>query len=306
VIHGPRDILVGCAAALLAAGCAGPPSSTERRPLGVDAADPGARSLVSADSGLELRKWLVADDPALFASSIGAYAEGEEIDPTRHAALRRNGFRLVRVPLADVEALLDRLHGATMNVNAWHGQILDWRALHELPLGRRPITVAVDGHVRSFQGGRFALSARAWTVQLEDGPRLQLELVPEYRPESRPGDFRQLLGQSAPQRRRFESMAIEAELEEGYAYLLTSAPPREAWGSDETESADAPSAAPAPAASSRAVGPGAFTPPTLGRMMLSTESGTGQRAVLLFVPRIPAAMHAPQPTISADAGGATP
>jgi hypothetical protein len=299
--------ICGAAALLAALGVSGcrsdapaVPEDQPARTLAQSMADEpsdAVRRLTGNDNGLELHKWLVEDQPDLIASAMARYGRGDVLGPEADRRFRRNGLRFVRVALDDLSALLEALGGASVNVKGWHGQILQWRAIHELSLERHPQTLAVDGRFRRVEGGRLALLARAWTVLMEDGPHLQLELVPEYRRETRRStDLRQLLerpdgtGASEP----ITTMAVDVALEAGFAYLLTYEAPQADWSE---------SGAPAPledagGPAGQGVGPEAVAPRTLGQRLLWSDAGRTGRGVLVFVPRIPRELYPPELVVS--------
>jgi hypothetical protein len=196
------------------------------------------------------------------------------------------------------------LGDSVYDLTAWYGQALQWTDLlkHTLPDGGR--AVAVDGHVRRCERGSLRLVLRAWTVLMEDGPYVHLELVPQYRPpETR--DLRDLLRSRAFEGERFDSLALELQLAGGYAYLLTTEAPGVEWtgpepegdtGADEVGRQAVRPPLPASRGSMGPVdplGPGAAVPPTLGELMLRGDVGPPSRGVIVLVPRIPPELSPP-------------
>lgn len=274
--HGPRCAALG----LLVGACAAPAAdeSALERALREPASGPITR-LTHRDNGLEVRKWLVPDDAAALARAMAAHAEADALEPEDARRLRRNGLRLVRVALPEVEPLLAAIGGASLDVNAWHGQMPRWGPLHEVAIPAPGIVLAVDGRIRRCPAGKLQLLGRSWTMPMEDGPRMLLELAPAHAAPGGPRDLRGLLGgpDRAPQ--RFESLAAEAMLDPGYAYALTCEAPAVDWFGG-----------PAPDAGQGGggAGPMAEAPRTIGQVMLSNEGPRPLRGVLLFIPRLPA------------------
>jgi hypothetical protein len=268
-----------------------------RDSLSVSRGDDVVTMLTGNDHGLELRKWLIEDDPALIAEAMETYARAEVLPEELSQRWRRNGLRLVRVSVDDLLPLLEAIGGTGLDVQGWHGQILDWSAIHSLSLGTESMPLAVDGHVRRFAGGEIALLARSWAVQMEDGPYLQLELLPVHRRRSSTTDLRRLLENAAPEQEPFTSMAADLELEEGFAYLLMYESPDVVWrlGDDPAPEATANQG------SGPGVGPEVFVPVTVGQLLLWTDVGQASRGILVFLPRIPRALYAPE-QLAADAG----
>jgi hypothetical protein len=336
----PASLL--CAAAIFA-GCAqekeSDPSLADptslRQSMARDSAtaQPTLSQLTSTDSGLELRKWVIADDPVRIESALAKHRDGEAVDPSTAERLQHNGLRLVRVPVDQVSDLLVDIGGATFDVNGWYGQVHHWHEFHARPIDSAERVVFIDGHVRRFRPGAMRMMGRSWTVAMEDGPYLQLELLPQYaRPQT--GDLRRLLGEEITPEATFPSASIDARLESGYAYVLTCESPDVIWpdppaaapaGSDAPDGAPAlgetgadaflpPPPAPAsderptapPNSVRRASGPDdgpAVTPPdTLGEMLLMGRRTPATRGVLIFIPRIAGSEFPPEPLQNRPAG----
>jgi hypothetical protein len=248
-------------------------------------ADAVLRRLVNTDNGLEVRKWLVADDAPAIGTVLDRYRAGEPLSPRCVASLRRDGLRFVLVPAARLDDLAAELGLGPVEVGAWHGQVLTWRELQEHHIGPEGTTIAAGGRVRRLGPGRLRLMARSWTVQMEQGPYLYLELLPGYaRPEG--PRLRRLLGAQTVQGEVFPSAGLEVLLEPGDACILVSEAPRVEWEAD-------PQPATAAAGPHAAVGPGARAPEALGEILLGCRSEPPMRNMLVFVPRIPPRLRQP-------------
>lgn len=263
------------------------------------------KRLARTDNGLEVRQWMVADDPARLASALMAHRSGEALEAPLRERLRRNGFRLVRLPVGRLDELLADLGGTRIHATAWHGQVPRWReVIHRdvPPAGR---AIAIDGRTQRYEGGSFRLMVRAWTMQMEDGPFLHLEAMPQYRPPA-PGDPGEWL----------DSLALELRLEEGFAYVLTGESPHVPWPRrDDEEPAGAgreprdhdpndPNNPPPVRAEpgfrgpSERFGPEGVPPTTVGELLLAGEGGRAGRGILLLVPKV--APHLFPPDRAAD------
>jgi hypothetical protein len=245
--------------------------------------------LVSNDNGLAVRQWSVFDRPGLIGSTLAAHTASDPLDAETDRRLRRNGLRVVAVPADELDIIVEALGGAPMNVDAWYGQVYEWRELAGRPVPDGGQAIALDGHVQRYAGGEIRLMCRCWTVQMEDRPLMLLELIPQYWPPSG-GGFARLLGQPAPEVEAFPSLVLDLELEPGLAYVVTTESPDIDWP---RLPADDPEGVPArPRPSSRSgpgpgPGPAAAGPPTLGEWLLGAPRRPPTRDMLVLIPRIP-------------------
>jgi hypothetical protein len=137
-----------------------------------------------------------------------------------------------------------------------------------------------------------------------------MELVPRRgAPQSH--NLKRLLVNEAPIEESFGSVAIDLQLESGYAYVLLGEQPQSHWmGIDppSVEAADRSARSVAPSSNQRREGPDAVAPPTLGELMLAPEQPGANRAVLVFIPKVAEdlflpeqaamrAMHSPTQTV---------
>src|SRR5688572_26274372 len=187
------------AASLSLPGCA--KSHSSRAGVVSDIAMTSRSRLTNTDNGLELRRWSVLDQPQVLRQVLARHRDGEALDAEALNRLRRNGFRFIRVPLEALPELLSDLGGASIDRTEWHGQVHVWPPLAQRPVAQGPsaprhgrrdaasppanrygsgAAVAVDGRIDRYDRGEFRLLARSWTVHMEDGPFLHLELLPEH------------------------------------------------------------------------------------------------------------------------------
>lgn len=250
--------------------------------------------LTNADHGLEIRRWNVPAQPAQINAALAQHADRVAADAVISERLQRNGLSFVRVPLASLEPLLVDLGGSNIDRNEWHGQIPEWRSLLARPVDREGQAVAIDGRVRRFDRGEMRLMIRAWTVQMEDGPSMHLEVLPRHHAATT-ATLLSLLGNDEPQGEGFASMAIDLQLEAGWAYVLQGESPL-TLGSTRVDGTGA-----RPAASPRRsqtgpidmAGPEAAAPPTMGEFLLGTSTAAPSRPLMVFVPRVPESMFIP-------------
>lgn len=286
----PRTTVAWGLALLLAGGCEQPERIVTESPTS-DEAVAIANRLTGADNGLEVREWLVDDDPVVIAGAVAALGEPALPGADTDARWRRNGLRFVRVPADRLDVLLESLGGSTVNLQGWHGQVTRWRAVHDLDVGRG-CAVAIDGRVQRFRNGQLSLMMRSWTMPMETGPRIQFELIPAFEPAVRPSDYAQLLGEVPLGPEPIPSMAVELRLEPGFAYVLTYAEPDETWFEESLEDADASASTSdrRDTGSAPDIGPPVDAPPTLGQFLLSRRTLPPRRGVIVFVPRVPPSM----------------
>jgi len=276
--------------------------------------------LTGTNNGLEVRRWTVLDAPDRVMNVLSEHADGAACGQTNIDRLRRNGFRFIRVKAAEIDAVVKELGGATLDRNEWHGQVYDWRSLRDQSIDTHGTAVAIDGRVRRFDRGDFRLLIRSWTVLMEDGPHLHLEVLPQHL-LPRANNLRLLIGEKPEDTgEAFATLALDLQLQAGFGYVLVSESPAIDWpqldepalmpdGGEEAGDVAAvpkgeggevstPVAPPAVRHKPR-VGPGenfgpeAGTPRTLGEILLPSSVAPPTRELLVFVPKIPAELFPP-------------
>ena len=266
----------------VAGGCVTKQTVT-RRTVTVTASPENALDrLLNPDHGLLLHTWVVADNTERIAAALMRYQDGTFLEPAQENRLRRNGLRLLRVRTNHLADLLGELAVGPSEVDAWHGQVLQWRELHHRSLVGPGTALAVSGRVRSVSPGRLRIMGRCWTVLMENGPYLSLQLLPQLIGEQSPSLY-QLLGDSDLRGEVFRRLAIEIELRPGYACILTGEAPAISWTNHTEPSSEHLDAT----AAGTAVGPETETPDTLGEFLFSSRAEPPLRTLLVFVPRIP-------------------
>jgi hypothetical protein len=247
-------------------------------------------------NGLVIRELSVRDEPGVIQSVLLRHTTGEAIDAGMQERFRRNGMRMVRVPAASLDRIVDELGGAVRDIDGWHGQAVHWREVAAWDVDPDGNAVAVDGRIRRFVGGRFRLLVRAWTIPMETGPSMQFELLVDH-VQSRQRPLERILGGSGQDHAvRFRSMSHEMLLEPGFAYVLTGADPRVNWereasdaigldspkyGEESSEGDDARLGL------DRVSGPFVEAPRTLGESFFCPDMPPPCRGMLVLVPHLP-------------------
>lgn len=244
--------------------------------------------LTGTDHGLEIRRCTMPPGSGALREALSAFVDGDAADLATLQRLDRNGLQFVRVPMDRVDALQAALENISVAASEWHGQAPLWRSLLERPIGPLSRALAIDGRVRLFDRGVVRLNMRAWTVLMEDGPRMHLELVPEHR-IPRPQDYRHLLGQPGEAGETLATAALDILLDSRYAYVLIGEASKQSLPSSADRNASGPGAAGRVGPVDFA-GPQAQPPSTIGEWLLQADAPADGRLVLIFVPRIPMSM----------------
>ena len=262
-----------------------------------------ARPITNTTTGLQMHKWVVTDDPERIIAAMERHRDGEALDAASREQVVRNGMRIVRIDQDALDALLKDLGTTAFNASAWHGEAYEWRSVHERATGQGR-AIAVDGRIRRFGSGTFRLLLRSWTVQMEDGPVLSLDLAGAYK-RSGPANVPIIGGAARTQGDLVPGLGVSMRLDDQYAYVLTGDAPDRPW--DGSAPAPARPAADDGARPSAEVGPEAVSPLTFGEMLFRTEGTVPTRTILVFVPRIAAELfpqeESSEATSAADVDG---
>lgn len=209
-------LLAGCAGggAGTAAGAATPTDEpTEGRVV-------RARTTVAAgQTGLEVITWQVTDDGRRVEEALRAHAE-PAVAAADDLALRRNGFILCAVRVDRMESLRTALGGSAMDIRTWLGTATTWREL--ISVSAANAMVEVDGVARERPGANARIMARTWPVPMEDGTRIEVEMVPQLVT----GELQASLVRNANRLAGdvVRSCASRLELQRGTAWVLTCDP----------------------------------------------------------------------------------
>ena len=259
-------------------------------------------NIFGSKNGLLIRVWVIQDNPQRIALAMSKFGVEEILNETQREDFRRNGLRLVRVWAEDIDPLLKAFDGASSNTAAWHGQVYNWAELLHREVKSQPIAVAVDGHVKRYKNGTFRLMLRSWTVSMEDGPRLQLQLLPQFDRRQR-RSIRGFQVDRNVQGEVFRSFSVETLLEAGFVYVLTYADPQAVWeigeksgdekSQDATSTDDSDNSAAVVKREVGVAGPDTILPPTYGELMYRTAGQVPTRRILIFEPTIPLELFPP-------------
>ena len=76
--------------------------------------------------------------PNRIAAALMTHAVDVELDEAARQRLELNGFRLVRVPVDDLELLREDLGGTSFDAEGRHRESKEWVSVTSRPLGRAP------------------------------------------------------------------------------------------------------------------------------------------------------------------------
>lgn len=307
--------LLALSAIGLGVGCSSSPATdisvatVDRGQTSLDLAAPSVRG---SQNGLEVL-WLVAhDDDGAVARALAPYvAQPVPMSDETRQTWADNGLRIVRLPVDDLATLESSLPLVGIVNRQWMGWALEWREAFRGRTLEKDSPLVVNGLRRTMPGGALRFIARCWTAPSPDGPVIRLELTPQLferlETRSRADELAAFAAGEAPvgfdainEGRVFDTLAIEAPLEHGFAYVITGEAPGVDWNAP-APSAEAPKIdedgfmveprGEAPSAAFVA-GPPALAPPTVGEAMLNVRAlGPDERpakALFILVPRTPA------------------
>jgi hypothetical protein len=281
----------GVLACALLAGCAGGGAGAAKASEEpIEGRVVRARTTVAAgQTGLEVITWQVTDDGRRVEDALRAHAE-PAVAAADDLALRRNGFILCAVRADRMESLRAALGGSAMDIRTWLGTATTWRELISVATGNS--MVEIDGVARERPGANARIMARTWPVPMEDGTRIEVEMVPQLVT----GELQSSLVRNANRLAGdvVLSCASRLELQRGTAWVLTCDPA----GFVETDAGAAaaaeaaanfvgpPNPDAAPAASGK-IGARVTTLGTATLLAAPERPGTpARRTVLLLVPHL--------------------
>ncbi len=253
----------------------------------------------NVDNGLEVQRWIVQSASQRIAEELSNLSTSSSIDPELLERLRRNGFRLVAIEVDQLDILKQGIAPFALDRSEWHGQIRSWRKLHHLEIEPEGQNVVINGRVSRFKTGELQLLIRSWIVQMEDGPFMQLEMVPfldtgsSQRAQLIPGN-KLLIG------KRIDELAVNLPLHPGLAYVLTYESPQVSWPGDEVRESTGvrDQSSPkrrmlGPHAAVESNGPSTSFAATLGELLLKINTQPPSYDMLVFIPRIAPDLHPP-------------
>lgn len=273
-------------AALLAGGCAAPPSAD---PEPVEPPSPPRRA-VEIRPGLVVERLRVREASAALDAAIASIPEVAPAPPGAER-WRREGLVLKVVDEDGLAALEATLGSAIIPARTWHGEATGWRAASRRRLSRGAVMLQ-DGRARPVDDRILTLSVRGWSVPLVDGAGLQVEVVPHLSAAT----IDPLAAPIPPGEIRGDPLAplVERTLGNEQVLLVATVPDRGSRRVDETATTDSESdradiastssaaGAETPAPATR-LGPGpvAVMPPTIGGWLVD-DPASGERGILLL------------------------
>lgn|GEM_PF-1734924 len=328
---------------VLIAGCASQhpapraTSASEPRPAPTN---PIARVFADRRAGLEVQWWTVTARDDALAQALAPYAdEPTPLPPTVRANWRRNGLRMVRVPFADMNALLTALPIEDKVNQTWIGQSPRWTvAAPGAPWnGRR--SLLIDGETIRLGAGRLRLLVRAWISPTEGPPTLRTDLALQYLNSSLSAPSRTPFDLASLRRPEtdgmiFRTLTAAMEISGEYAYCIVSEDPDIDWATMRSagtadgegdrgvgdsarqrqaptlpEHAPPPFPARAPDDQTRALGPKPPGIPLLADALLSRvdllPTRRRARSIVILAPIVPETFRL-APTAAADASNPDP
>ncbi len=203
---------------------------------------------------------------------------------------RASGFRIVSVPIADLEGIQAACRIVGQVQRQWLGDVAEWTDAVRGPTLQERRVITLDNGVTGLEPGRLRLLVRCWTIPSGDGPdgatpAAHVEIAPRHDP-------------TVPERDRMLAAAgVRPEAQPQFlAQLATSFSVREetalVFVPDSPEAEWAATATPPPADSnSLTFGPNPVAPASLGEVMFSspaTRTTPRSRAIIALVIHIPA------------------
>ena len=227
--------------------------------------------------GISVLTWAIDDNPSVIAAFFDAH-DPADLPADVKANLSKNGLAIAQTTLAALPDALAALGGTSASVSSWLGQATQWHRVAGANLSA-PSACIVSGTTRRLAPGALQLLLRGWTVPLEDGAVVDLELLSVHIP-----------GGPIPGARRtstetFPAAGFFTSVPRGAVFLITSVTPR-AKGS----SSRGPSA-----------GPPVEVPPTLGELLLPPNEdetlASSRRPILVVIPLMSSGHFASEPRI---------
>ena len=189
-------------------------------------------------NGLEVLWFVCRDDRSSLGAALAPYAyQPVPVDDATRQTLRDNGLRLVAVrwPTSRPSGT-----GSTSwaSPSAWLGWSLSWSEAFRARTLARNTAVLIDGETRVLPRCGPRLLARSWSAPTTEGDRVRVELLTQLVPDSsRAAPFDPLARPVSDDLSAYElgrgelvaSLAFEAEMLPGFAYLLVPDAPDTDW-----------------------------------------------------------------------------
>lgn len=244
------------------------------------------------DDGLEVVRWSVADNEPLLRRTLARYALRDVALGTTTEALERHGLRAAVIPEADLSKFLIDVGGTSKALTVWFGQVPSWREAARTMFDS-PRVAMIDGRAERLHAGWLRFMVRSWTVPLEEGAVLDLQVAPQLVADA--SDTSGILNRDVLRGTLWPEASIHAELPRNTALVLLSAPARRE--EDEADPEGPPRTKPSASGTGAGsglgsgagsgwgggVGPAVELPPTLGEFLLTDLEATPHRRLLLVL-----------------------
>lgn len=277
------------AAAVLLGGCA--PAAVDPRNPVRPAVTPTEQASAILDrprspgeeDGLEVVRWSVADNETAIRRALARHGMRDISLGTTVEALERHGFRAAVIAEADLPKFLIDIGGTTTAITVWFGQVPSWRDAARTMLDA-PRVAMISGRAERLHAGWLRLMVRSWTVPLEEGAVMDLQVAPQLVSDA--PDVSDLRNRDVLRGTLWPEATVHAELPRASALVILSAPPKQ----DAEEDPEGPAERP----DRPGVGPEVELPPTLGEFLLTDlEAVPHRRTVLVLRARLPDILFAP-------------
>lgn len=258
--------------------------------------------VTTAETGIEVHWWIADDTDGAVGRVLANFAEPAHPDDSAlREAWALNGFRMVRAPALELDAIVASLPPVRIHQRQWVGWVTRWT---EIFRGRRAggaTPLLIDARRRSLDRGLTRALLRAWPSfdsegdsparavarvdlafqlsRVPDEASLPAFATPEIVPPELEGDV-------------FGALTLSDAMEEGFIYIITGETPGVTWRAGSGASGPPPEPARAPErAGPDPLGPPVSAPLTLGEAMFTRRAdenaGPPVKALLVILPRTP-------------------
>ncbi len=230
-------LVVFFACAVGASGCGGRQSASIASTDAPEPSNPFMDALPDTQSGLEVQSWAVTDRDSALASALAAYEnEPTPMPASVRANWRRNGLRMVRIPIDEMGSVLSSLPIEGQVNKVWLGQSPAWTVAARGTPWSGSRSLLIDGETIRLGTGQLRLLVRAWISPTESTPKLHTDLALQYLDSPRDSFTRSPFDQAALRRAEtegliFRTLTAPMELAGRYAYCIVSEDPNTDWGS---------------------------------------------------------------------------
>ena len=134
-------------------------------------------------------------------------------------SIKLEGIQLLKIVAIDVPAIVASIGDVENETYAWHGQILEWRDLHQRAIDQDGMLISAEGIPHFIQKGTLTLLGRSWLIEREYGLSMYLQCMPTWHvPNNGASIFTQT--PSPVQNKVFSNLQLETLLLDGEAILL--------------------------------------------------------------------------------------